>query len=73
MIMRRVLYRCATTLAHYTNCLQSIRPICLPHESTNLEKYDDNLVHLIGWGSSQKNEKASSKLKRVVIQVYPLG
>ena len=56
-----------------TTWLQSIWPICLPHEaSSNYEKYDDNLVHLIGWGSSQKNEKASNKLKRVVIQVYPL-
>jgi hypothetical protein len=39
--------------------------------STDADKYDRELVHLIGWGSSTDiNGKASTVLKRADIKVY---
>ena len=50
---------------------QDIRPICLPSEpSSEVSKYDNWLVHLIGWGSAALNEKPSNALRRVAIQIY---
>jgi hypothetical protein len=52
--------------------LQSIKPICLPQEaSSNADKYDGNLVTLIGWGSTTNFDgKPSQELRNVDIQVY---
>jgi len=49
-----------------------VKPICLPKvASTDADKYDRELVHLIGWGSSTDiNGKASTVLKRADIKVY---
>jgi hypothetical protein len=51
---------------------QFVKPICLPKvASTDADKYDRELVHLIGWGSSTDiNGKASTILKRADIKVY---
>ena len=50
--------------------LQAIQPICLPEEPSSENKYDDRTVHLIGWGSSNKNGKPSETLRRVTIQIF---
>jgi hypothetical protein len=51
---------------------QFIKPICLPTEaSDDADKYDGDLVHLIGWGSSSDiHGKASTILKRADIKVF---
>jgi hypothetical protein len=51
---------------------QHIKPICLPKEPSNdADKYDNHLVHLIGWGnSSDIHGKSSTILKRADIKVY---
>jgi hypothetical protein len=51
---------------------QFIKPICLPTEaSDDGDKYDGDLVHLIGWGSSSDvNGKATTILKRADIKVF---
>jgi hypothetical protein len=55
-----------------TNFLQFVKPICLPQEASNdSDKYDGELVHLIGWGSSSDiHGKASTLLKRADIKVF---
>ena len=46
--------------------------VCLPDvPSESIEKYDRMLVHLLGWGSEERNGKTSSMLERVQIEVFP--
>jgi hypothetical protein len=56
----------------FINFLKFVRPICLPKEPSNdADKYEGQLVHLIGWGSSSDiHGKASMLLKRAVIKVF---
>lgn len=49
----------------------NLRPICLPDPSDfYFDRYDDRASTLIGWGSTDTTEKASSTLKRTVLTIY---
>ena len=53
--------------------LQYVQPICLPTEpSLNFDKYAQNQVELIGWGSEIKSGKVRDMLRRVSLQIFPL-
>ena len=69
--------RRVTRDSHYILLLkiwfQFIQPICLPEEPAPDNKYDDDAVHLIGWGSSSKNGQPSKRLRRVILQIYSHG
>ena len=46
-----------------------IRPICLP--SSDKSNFDNDAVHLTGWGSNFELQNPSNVLQRVVLTVYP--
>ena len=45
-----------------------ISPICLP---SSVKDYDDDAVHLTGWGSKFDAGLPSNKLQRVVLTAFP--
>ncbi len=49
-----------------------IQPICLPESSsTDVHKYDQYSVLLLGWGASNLNGNASKTLKKVSQTIFP--
>jgi len=50
---------------------RAINPVCLPEGiSHEINKYDNDLAELIGWGSSQADGKVSDLLKRANVKIF---
>jgi len=50
-----------------------ISPVCLPETSNDqINKYENDLVELTGWGQTDLHSKTSDKLKRVSLKIHPL-
>jgi hypothetical protein len=50
---------------------RAISPICLPEDvSYDVNKYDNDLAELIGWGSSVADGSVSNLLKRANVKVF---
>jgi len=48
-----------------------VSPVCLPNEeSFDVNKYNNDLAELIGWGSSVGNGHVSSTLRRASLKVF---
>jgi len=50
----------------------NIQPICLPeYSSTDIHKYDNNHVELLGWGAITRSGTPSKLLKKVAQVIFP--